>query len=301
MALMPGINYADEFTKQVQELYPFKAVFGKLYSNANTNKYRFLNSNTIEVPTISSSGRTDSDRSGNYDAGTYANNWTQYTLDHERQWNIPLHPRDVEETNGVTALENILKDHVNQHVIPEKDRYTVSKIYSDWTTKHSKTPIETALTTANVLSIIDDMSMAMDKERIPVSGRVLYVTHEVNRLIKYADEIQMTRDVIANGTSVTRGVSRLDELEIVVVSADEMQTEYDFTIGSKTVSSAKQINMFMIHPDCLITPATYDFAGYSAPKPETFGVGKYFEEEHMDVFILPYGEKSIQFHATAKA
>ncbi len=296
MPLMPGINYAEQYTTEMQAQYPFMLHFGELYNAPDNSKYRFIDGNTIEMPTITTSGRTDSDRSGKYTQGTYSNNWVKRTLSNERQWNIPLHLRDVEETNGSTALDKLIKDHVEQHVYPEMDAYTGSKIFYEWNITNGHAPVTTALTTANILEVIDDMMIDLDNARVPVTGRILYVTHEVKKLIKNAESIQRTLDVQTSADVINRNVSRLDELTVKTVPALLMKTEYDFTMGYKATATAKQINMMLIHPSAVITPNTYNFAGYSEPTPASFGIGTYFEESHEDVFIMPFKDVAIQFH-----
>ena len=77
------------------------------------------------------------------------------------------------------------------------DAYTISKIYYDWTTDVAastghdayvgKTADTTALTVDNVLGVFDELMLNMDNARVPVSGRILYVTNEVKTLLKNAE------------------------------------------------------------------------------------------------------------------
>lgn len=66
-----------------------------------------------------------------------------------------------------------------------------------------------------------------------------------------------------------------------------MLTVYDFTVGAVRGLSAKQVQMFLIHPSCIITPETYDFAQLDPPSAGSQGKYEYFEESFEDVFLLP--------------
>ena len=51
--------------------------------------------------------------------------------------------------------------------------------------------------------------------------------------------------VISDPSAITRTVHSLDEVTINVVPSDLMQTTFDFSVGSKLKSDAKQIEMFL--------------------------------------------------------
>lgn len=314
---MPKLNYATEYQRALEQAYPYALYFGKLYSTPNNNRYRWINSKTIEIPSISTTGRTNADRDS---IGTaqrnYNNAWETKTLVNERKWSTLVHPKDIDQTNMVTSIANITKVFNEEHKFPEMDAYTVSKIYYDWSTTIAgdaahgaytgKVASTTELTVDTVLAEFDAMMLAMDNARVPVTGRVLYVTNEVKTMLKNAQisdgqAINRNLDVQSNNGNINRVVNRLDEVEIIPVPAELMKTKYDFSDvnGWAPAPDAKQINMMLILPSAVITPVSYSFSKLDAPSALTEGKYYYYEESFEDVFILNKKADAIQFNITA--
>ena len=93
-------------------------------------------------------------------------------------------------------------------------------------------------------------------------------------------------------------MNRLDEVEIVGVPATLMKTKYDFTEGWKPAEGAAQIDMMLVHPTCVITPVSYQYAQLDPPSAVTQGKYLYYEESFEDVFILNKKSDGLQFHVT---
>ena len=176
---MQAINYATEYSRALSQRFPHVLNFGALYSTPNNGRYRWVNAKTIEIPSISTTGRVDADRDTialaqrNYD-----NKWESKTLENERKWSTIVHPMDVDQTNMVATIANITQVFNEEQKFPEMDAYLISKIYADWiTTKdeegNTRVADTTAITTENALAVFDDMMLKMDNERVPANGRIL--------------------------------------------------------------------------------------------------------------------------------
>ena len=308
-----ALNYATEYQQALEQAYPYALYFGKLYSTPNNGRFRWINSKTIEIPSISTTGRTNADRDS---IGTaqrnYNNAWETKTLVNERKWSTLVHPKDIDQTNMAASIANITKVFNEEHKFPEMDAYTVSKIYHDWSTSvggdaahgayTGKVASTTALTVENVLAEFDAMMLAMDNARVPVTGRVLYATNEVKSMLKNAQKIDRTFDVQSGADVINRVVNRLDEVEVIGVPAELMKTKYDFsdTNGWAPATDADQINMMLILPSAVITPVSYTFSDLQAPTALTEGKYYYYEESFEDVFILNKKADAIQFNITPK-
>ncbi len=57
-----ALNYAKEYKNALSQMWPYVLNFGALYATANNNRYRWINSKTIEIPSIKTTGRVDADR-----------------------------------------------------------------------------------------------------------------------------------------------------------------------------------------------------------------------------------------------
>ena len=292
---MAALNYAKEYSQALAQAFPYSLYFGALYNTPNNGRYRWTGAKTIEIPTISTTGRVDADRDtiGNA-ARNYNNAWETKVLENQRKWSTLIHPADIDQTNHVASIANITQVYNEEQKFPEMDAYTVSKLYADWTGQ-SKTASTTVLTEENVLAEFDALMEKMDEARVPVTGRILYVTPAINTLIKNAKQITRTINVESAGSTINRKVSRIDEVEIVPVPSTLMKTVYDFTTGWKAGGSAKQIHMLLVHPIAVITPVSYQFSQLDDPSATTEGKYYYYEESFEDVFILNKKADAIQF------
>ena len=296
---MAALNYATEYSRALSQKFPYVLNFGALYSTPNNGRYRWVNAKTIEIPSITTTGRVNGDRDSIAQAARhYDNAWESKTLSNERKWSTLVHPMDVQQTNMVTTIANITQVFNEEQKFPEMDAYTVSKIYADYAAL-GKDIDDTVVTSSNILSIFDEMMLKMDNKRVPVTGRVLYVTNELSYVLKDLQTIVRNFNVQSNNKTVDRQVSRIDEVEIIPVPAELMKTAYDFTEGWTPDVSAAQINMLLIHPNVVITPVSYTFAQLEAPSALSEGKWVYYEESFEDVFILNKKASAIQFNITA--
>lgn len=303
-----AINYAKEYSRALAQAFPYTLNFGALYNTPNNNVYRWVNAKTIEIPSISTTGRVASDRDTIATAQrNYDNAWETKVLTNQRKWSTLVHPMDIDQTNMVTSIANITRVFNEEQKFPEMDAYCVSKIYTDWlTTTDPETSAvraasKTVLTTDNVLAEFDALMLKMDNERVPANGRILYVTNEVKSMLKNAQKIERTLNVQDANSMINRTVNRLDEVEVIGVPATLMKTKYNFTTGYKATADADQINMFLVHPIAVITPVSYTFSKLDEPSAGSEGKYIYFEESFEDVFILNKKSGAIQYNITAHA
>lgn len=299
MAEIGSISYVTEYSRALDQAYPNVLHFGALYATPNNGRYRWINSKTIEIPTIKTTGRVDSGRdSMGFASRNHSNSWEPKTLSRERCWETIVHEKDIDQTNAVVTLNNIVGVYNNEQKFPEMDAYLASKLYADWTGlgMSAKTG---ELTEDNVLQVIDEMYMEMTEARVPVTGRILYVTPHVNYLIKRAKELSRFINVNNNNGRITRTINAIDNLTIEEVPSDLMMTAYDFTQGWAVGETAKQINMFMVDPMAVITPVSYDTARIDPPSAGSKGKYVYYEESHEDVFILNNKKRGLAFHTAA--
>ena len=307
---MSALNYATEYSRALSQMFPYVLNFGALYSTPNNNRYRWINAKTIEIPSISTTGRVPGNRDTiAFAQRNYENAWEPKTLSNERKWSTLVHPKDIDQTNMVSTIANITQVFNEEHKFPEMDAYLVSKLYNDWikiddpVLGGKRTADTTVLTKATVLGVFDALMLKMDNERVPANGRILYVTHEVNSLLKSAqidanNTLSRSINVESGPNAIDRRVNRLDQVTIVPVPSVLMKTLYDFTTDWKVEAGADQINMFLVHPLAVITPVSYTFSRLDAPSAMSEGKYVYYEESFEDAFILNKKSGAIQYNIT---
>lgn len=294
---MAAINYATQYAQALAQAYPHVLHFAALRSTENDARYKWTGANTIQIPTLKTTGRVDANRDSIETAKrNYDNEWEPKTLANHRKWSTLVHPMDIDETNQVASISNITKVFNEEQKFPEMDAYLVSKVFSDWT-EAGGVADTTALTVENVLTIFDAWMEAMDDANVPATGRILYATPAAKGILQRAKE--MSR-YIQNGESViNRAVRSLDDVTIESVPSALMKTAYDFTEGYVAGAGAKQINLMLVHPSAVITPEKYSFAQLDAPSAGSEGKYVYFEESYDDVFILNKRKAAIMFNTEA--
>ena len=296
---MAAVNYAESYERALAQAYPNVLNFGELYNVANNQTYKFVDSKTIHIPSISVTGRKNVNRDaidGNFQRNV-DNSFETKTLTFYREWSTRIEPADVLDTNMILTNQNATKVFNEEKKFPEKDAYTISKIYADWTAE-GKQADKTPLTVDNVLIVFDKLMEAMDEALVPSNGRLLYVTPAVKTLLKQASQIGLSRNVQTGANTINRVVDRLDEIKLISVPSFLMKTAYNFTTGFEPSGSAKQINLFLVHPSAILTPSKYAFVGMEAPAAGTKGDYIYYEKEYSDVFILNNRTGAIAFNIT---
>ena len=294
---MPTLNYATLYAQALAQAYPYVLHFAALRSTENDSRFKWTGANTIQIPSLSTTGRVDADRDTIQTAArNYNNAWEPKTLSNHRKWSTLVHPLDIDETNQVASIQNITKVFNEEQKFPEMDAYLVSKVYADWIAAGGAADT-TALTVENILSIFDDWMAAMDDKNVPATGRILYATPAVKKLLKQAKEL--TRFIQNGDSAINRAVRSLDEVQIESVPSALMKTAYDFTEGYAAGAGAKQINMLLIHPSAVITPEKYALAQLDAPCATSEGKYVYFEESYDDVFVLNKRIDAIKFNTEA--
>ena len=299
---MAAVNYAEDYERALAQAYPNVLNFGELYNVANNRTYKFVDAKTIHIPSISVTGRKNVNRDSidgvfqrNVD-----NDWETKTLTFYREWSTSIDPADVMDTNMVLTIQNATQVFNETQKFPEKDAYTISKIYADWVAE-GKTADTTALNVDNVLAVFDKLMEQMDEALVPAQGRLLYVTPAVKTLLKQASNIGLSRSVQNGENTINRVVDRLDEIKLISVPSFLMKTAYTFSTGFEPSASAKQINLFLVHPSAILTPSKYAFVGMEAPAAGTKGDYIYYEKEYADVFILNNRTGAIAFNVSDSA
>lgn len=293
------LNYAVNYSRELANAFPYVLNFGALYATPNNGRYRWANAKAIEIPSVTTTGRVNSNRDNiSFAARNYDNAWELKPLKNQREWSTLVHPMDIDQTNLTTTIGNITQAFNEQQKFPEMDAYCVSKIYADWVALGNVADT-TPITIDNVLEVFDQLMLNMDNARVPVQGRILYVTNEVKKIISNADKIYRTINVESALDRINRTVNRLDEVQIVGVPANLMRTAYIFDEGWAVAPTSLQINMFLVHPNVVITPVSYTFSRLDEPSAGSKGKYIYYEESFEDVFILNNRAGGIQFNITS--
>ena len=285
---MAVFDYAEQFGRQLQQKYSRELTsHGLTLSNPGI---KFINAQIIKLPRLTVSGYKDHNRSVmGFNTGTVTNDWEPKKLEHDRDIEIPLDPMDIDETNLVLEVANVQNTFEEEQAIPEKDSYRYSKLLSEATTY---TPAGAVVSTDvmafdTILKWLDEQNAIMTDKGVPVEGRVLYLTSTMETLLKNAKEIQRTVDVRSAGV-IDRRVKALDEMTIKPVPSSRFKTQYDFSDGCVPAAGAKQINMMLVHPSCVVSRDKYAYMKLFTPGTDSRTADKYVFQNryYTDAFLI---------------
>lgn len=285
---MAVYDYVETFEKQLAQKYSREMVSNDLtLSNQNI---KFLNAQTIKIPRMTVSGYKDHNRSAiGFNSGTVTNDWEPKKLEHDRDIEIPIDPMDIDETNLILEIANIHNVFEEEQAIPEKDSYRFSKLYAEATKYRSAgaTVDTTVLTQTTILDWFDEKMSIMDDLSVPQEGRILYLTPAMQKLLKNADKIDRSINVGAAGI-IDRRVHGLDNVTLKSVPSARFKTKYNFTVGCVPASAAKQINMMLVHPSCVISRDKYAYMKVFTPGSDSRTADKYVYQNryYTDTFLI---------------
>lgn len=299
---MAVYDYAEIFERELAQKYAREMVSNDL--TLSNQGIKFLNAQTIKIPRMTVSGYKDHNRmSMGFNTGTVTNDWEPKKLEHDRDIEFALDPMDIDETNLVVEMANIQNTFEEDQAIPEKDSYRFSKLYAEAKTYAFAGAVidNTVLTPANILEWFDEQMSVMDDESVPQEGRILYVTSTIEKILKNADGITRTINAGAAGV-IDRRVHGLDDVRIKTVPSARFKTKYDFTDGCVPAEDAKQINMILVHPSCVISRDKYAYMKLFTPGTDSRTADKYVYQNryYTDTFLLEQKSCGIAINAEAE-
>ncbi|MCL0319377.1 capsid protein [Apilactobacillus xinyiensis] len=298
-----AVNYAEKYQSAlVQAFADDQLRSADLWQSPSNNLVQFMEANVIKVPNLKIlSGRTNRTRGEitTHSSENYENEWNPYNLAFDRQWSTLVDPMDVDETNMVVSIANITRTFNIYEKLPEMDRYMFSKLYKEKLKANDDGIHNDALDEKTILNAFDTMMMNMDEKRVPSENRLLYVTPQVNKMLKQAEARNRALSISGNG-KVDRAIYSLDDVVIKVVPSDLMQSDFDFTVGTKLKDDAKQINMMLIQNGVQIAPQKYSFVGMDNPTASNDGNFNYYERSYADVFLLKGREAGVEMYVSDK-
>ena len=289
-------NYAEQFESILVQKYETEQKSWALYqSNPGIG---WLNAKTIKLPYITTTGYKDHTRTGAFNTGTLTNQWEAKTLAHDRDVEFFIDTMDVEETGLSLAVANVTNVFETEQAIPERDCYTFSKLYEDYTDTYSQTADDTVLTAANILETYDTYMSEMDDAGVPMEGRKLYVTPATNKLLKESEGLTRILRVDSDAARVRRYIHELDDVEIIQVPSARLKTAYDYTEGAVPDAEADQINMLLVHPDSVVARMRHDYIRVFAPGSDSrTGDGYLYQNRaYWDAFLLSQRLDGVKFN-----
>lgn len=294
---MPNtVNYVTSFEQELKQKYTREL----LTADLTTQNVVFVGAKKIKIPFITVSGYKDHSRNGGFNRGTVENQFMEKELAFDRDVEFFVDAMDVDETNQALSAANITNTFEHEKAIPETDAYRLSKLYTDFNAL-GETATQDELTAATILEKFDTLMEEMDEAEVPEDGRILYVTPSIYTIFKQAEKITRMLEVTRD-TAVNRHVRALDDVKIKRIPSGRMKTAYDFTEGFTPASTAKQMNMILVHPSAVIAADKHAYINLWAPGSHTQGDGYLYQNrKYGDLFVLNTRSDGIKINLSPSA
>lgn len=218
------INLAEKYSTKIDE----KFKLGSVTTPAVNNDYEFTGVKTVKVYSIPTVAMGDYTRSGNSRYGTpkeLEDSVQELTLTRDRAFTFTIDKGNMVDQMMIKEAGKALARQIDEQVIPEIDIYRLSKIVAN--AGLASTPA--AVTDKNAYSVFLDGQVALSDEKVPLVGRIAYVTPAFYKSIKLDATFVKASD-IAQNMLVKGQVGMVDGVSIIVVPTTYMPDKTDFVI-----------------------------------------------------------------------
>jgi hypothetical protein len=229
------INVASLYEKKLEERF---SIGSKTNAFAG-KKYDFIGAKSIEIITADRVDLVDYTRSGQNRFGTiYELGDTKQTLTmtRDRAFTFSIDKANASDQFNIKQANARLKDHWDNVVTPEVDKWRLAKWEAGNGLSTGKTILSNAtpaaLTKANILEAIFNASAAMSDELVPTTNRVLFIGELDFVKFQLADQVvggaQLNKQAVAQGYKGT-----IDGIQIVTVPSSYMPAKTGFILKWK--------------------------------------------------------------------
>lgn len=232
-----AINLASKYEQKVAERFSLGSKTDKWAGK----DYNFTGVKTIAVYSIDTVAMSNYTRSGTARYGNLTelgDTKQELTLAKDRGFTFSIDAGNASEQFNIKQANACLKRQIDEVITPEVDAYRLSS----WATGRGLSTGNTILTSAdgtltksNIVEKIFTGSATMSDNKVPTTGRVLYIPELTFVLFKLADVV-MGADGVSE-EAIRRGYKgTIDGMAVVTVPSSLMPTGVNFIIKHKNAT-----------------------------------------------------------------
>jgi N4-gp56 family major capsid protein len=275
-----AVNLASKYSSKVDERFKLKS----LTESAVNNDYDWDGVKTVTVYSVPTVAMGNYTRTGLARYGTAAeldNTITNYTLSRDRSFTFTIDKGNFQETQMVMQAGKALARQVDEVIVPEIDIYRLSTM-SAAAIAAGGTPTPTSITSSNAYSSLLKATEYMSDNKVPLTGRIAFVTPQYYSFIKldpsFIKNSDMGQQIMINGQ-----VGTVDGVKIVVVPSSYLPANHAFIV---------------VHPSATVAPKKLeDYKTHDNPP----GINGWLVEGRTiyDAFVLTNKNKALYAWKTA--
>jgi N4-gp56 family major capsid protein len=274
-----AVNLASKYEKKVDERFKLKSVT----ESAVNREYDWNGVNSINVysiPTVAMGNYTKTGLSRYGTAAELDNTVQTMTLTRDRSFTFTIDRANHQDTQMVMQAGKALARQVDEVIVPEVDIYRLAAMSAAAIANgHTAT---VAITASNAYSQFLKAGEALDEDKVPVTGRIAFVTPAFYSFIKQ-DPTFVKASEIGQKMLITGQVGEVDGVKIVKIPSTYLPANHAF---------------ILCHPSAMVAAEKLqDYKTHDNPP----GINGWLVEgrKRYDAFVLENKKNGLYAHKTA--
>jgi hypothetical protein len=240
-----AINYAEKYSSVVDEAFSLLSMTDK----AVNKDYDFTGARTVHVYSLPTAPMNDYSATGANRYGTpgeLQDNVQDLVLARKRSFTFTIDKTNAMDTpEGIRDAGKALARQIREVVIPEIDIYRLATIVAD----AGGTATPAAITSANAYDKFLDGQNALLDAKVPIPGRVSYVSPTFYKSIKLDPSFMKASD-LAQASIINGQLGAVDGVPIIPVPSSYLPANVEFLI-THPIATTSPIKLadYKIHED----------------------------------------------------
>ena len=236
-----AVNYASKYSAQVDERFKI----GAITNGAVNQNYDWVGVKTVNVYSVPTAAMNNYTKTGASRYGTPAeleNSVQELTLTRDRSFTFTIDRANYTDTMMANAAGQALARQLDEVVIPEIDVYRLATMAANAGNTETL-----AVTSDNAYEVFLDAQVALTDAKVPVVGRMAYVSPKYYKLIKldpsFIKASDMAQDMLLKGQ-----VGQIDGVPLILTPTSYLPTNVEFIITHSIATVAPtKIQDYKIH------------------------------------------------------
>lgn len=238
-----AINLVTEYSKKVAERFKKSSVT----AGHMNNDYSFEGVKTVNVYSVDTVPTGNYTRSGTSRYGTpteLGDTVQTLNMDLDRAFTYTIDKGNAKEQYNIKSARKSLRRQIDEVIVPEMDKHRLGV----WATYaiHGATNAPTANT---ITGLVMDATEVLDEAFVPESGRTLFVTSKVYKVLKQNPDFlgidKLGEKALAKGV-----VGEIDGMTVVKVPNSYLPTGIFFLVTHKSaIMGPAKLQDYKIHSD----------------------------------------------------
>lgn len=240
-----AVNYATKYESAIAKAF----TLGSLTEAGINKDFSWVGSEAIKVFGITTQALADYDKtasSNRFGTPSELQNVVQtMLLDKDRAFSITIDRATLDDTNGAIKAGEALKLEINEQLTPEIDIYRINKMYLSAVANSNYA--SSAVTNSNAYEKFLDGQTALGNAKVPVKGRVAFISYDFLSKIKRDSSFMLASEVAMN-ERINGMVGMVDGVKLVPVPSSYLPANVAYVLvhPSATVA-AEKLTEYNVH------------------------------------------------------